>query len=99
MGKADLVLKIIKERRFPTRERTRIEFLADSFAGHGVVTPRRSRDICAEQRARERKAHRILRFEFYVECSCGYKGPSRNHACKKCGAAIPLLVQLSLLNS
>jgi len=29
-----------------------------------------------------------LRFEYYVECSCRYKGPSLDHACPKCGAKI-----------
>jgi hypothetical protein len=49
---------------------------------------RRSRDICQEERTKEKRAHRILRYEFYVECSCGFKGRSQNHACQKCGAEI-----------
>lgn len=88
VGKAALVLSILKEPRFPKRRQTRINFLADSFAGLGVVTPRRSRDICARERARTQHTTYIIRYEFYVECSCGYKGHSENHACPKCGAPI-----------
>ena len=83
-----LILKVLKERRFPKRRQVRIDFLADSIAGFGIVTPRRSRDICAEERARQKKTHHILRVEYYVECSCGHKGPSLDHACRKCGAQI-----------
>ena len=25
-----------------------------------------------------------------IECSCGYQGPARDNACRKCGAEIPL---------
>jgi hypothetical protein len=85
---APLILKVIKEPKFPKRQQARINFLADSVAGMGSVTPRRSRDVCAEQRAATAHTHQILRYEFYVECSCGYKGRSENHACRKCGADI-----------
>ena len=85
-----LILEILKDPQFPKRQKAQIGFLADSFAAWGVVTPRRSRDICVAERAKERKAHHILRYEFYVECSCGYVGPSRDKACKDCGAPIPL---------
>jgi hypothetical protein len=87
-GLAALALKTLRERTFPKRRRSRINFLADSLAGVGVVSLRRSRDICAEERARTQAQHHILRYEYYVECSCGYKGPSLNHACRKCNAAI-----------
>jgi hypothetical protein len=88
---ASLILQIINERRFPKRRTAQIQFVADSLAGLGMVTPRRSRDTCARERIREMKAkqaHRILRYEYYVECSCGYKGRSKEHACRKCGAKI-----------
>jgi len=88
-GIAHLILTVLKESRFPKRRLARINFLADSLAGLGTVTPRRSRDICAEERKREKGMHHIIRYEFYVVCSCGYKGPSLDHACGKCGAAIP----------
>jgi hypothetical protein len=85
---ASLILAVLKERSFPRRQRARINFLADSLAGTGIVSPRRSRDICAAERAKEKRTHHIIRFEFYVECSCGYKGHSRDHACPECGAGI-----------
>jgi len=85
---AQLILTVLKDSRFPKRQKARINFLADSTAGLGLVTPRRSRDICAQERARETSTHHILRYEYYVECSCGYKGRSQGHACRKCGARI-----------
>jgi hypothetical protein len=94
---ASLILAVLHDPDFPKRDRqARINFLADSLAARGVVTPRSSRDICARARAKERRksAHKILRHEFYVECSCGYKGPARNSACRKCGAEIDFLPQV-----
>lgn len=88
---ASLILAVLHDQDFPKRDKeARINFLADSLAARGVVTPRTSRDICARKRAKERSksAHIILRHEFYVECSCGYKGPARDNACRKCGAEI-----------
>jgi hypothetical protein len=93
-----LILTVLRDPEFPKRDKkARIKFLADSLAARGAVTPRTSRDICARERARERKksVHRILRREYYVECSCGYKGPARDNACRKCGAEIsPTLQEL-----
>jgi len=75
----------------PKRKReAQINFLADSIAACDRVTPRSSRDICERERAQIKRVHRIIRYEFYIECSCGYKGRSRNHACPQCEAAIPL---------
>src|SRR6266852_425496 len=85
---APRILEVLKERAFPKRQKARINFFADSLAGLGLVSARRSRDICAEDRAREKSTHHILRYEYYVECSCGYKGHSEDHACRKCGARI-----------
>lgn len=87
---AELILKIIKDPNFPKRQTARINFLADSLAGWGLVTPRRSRDICAEERSADAQRHQILRYEYWIECSCGYKGRSQNHGCKRCGAVIYL---------
>ena len=86
---AALIFKVLQERSFPQRDQSQIDFLADSIAGQGIVTPRRSRDICAAERKREKHTHHILRYEFYVECSCGYRGPSLDKACRKCHAQIP----------
>jgi hypothetical protein len=88
---ADLILRVVRDPKFPKRKReAQINFMADSIGGHGLVTPRRSRDICERERARIKCVHRILRYEYYIECSCGYKGVSRNHACAQCEAQIPL---------
>jgi hypothetical protein len=95
-GLSALTLQVLRESTLPTRPKPLQCFLADSLAGVGVVTPRRSRDICAQERAKEKRAHHILRVEFYVECSCGYLGPSKGHACPKCGAEISLPLSLGL---
>lgn len=92
-----LVLKVLHEPLFPRkRAKAQINFVADSLAAMGDVSPRRSRDICAKERARERakSPHKILRKEYYIECSCGYKGPARDKACRKCGAEISLVEEL-----
>ena len=92
------ILTVIKERKFPKRARAQIKFLANSLAGRPVVEPRTSRDICALGLAEEksRSPHRILRKEFYIECSCGFTGPALNNACRKCGAQISILPELFL---
>jgi len=90
------ILSVVREKRFPRKPRAQIKFLANSLAGLPNVEPRTSRDICAKGLA-EQKAkspHKILRKEFYVECSCGYKGPALNDACRKCGAQISFLPEL-----
>ena len=42
-------------------------------------------------------AHHIIRYEFYVECSCGYKGRSVDHACRKCEARIQFRIGMGAL--
>jgi hypothetical protein len=92
---ADLILQVLKEPKFPRQSRkAQINFLADSIAAHGAVTPRSSRDICERERARIKRVHHIVRYEFWIECSCGYKGCSLNHACPKCEAEIPFAADL-----
>ena len=90
---AEDILKVIREPKFPKRSAAQIGFVADSLAGRPNVEPRTSRDICAKERMKEgaKSRHKILCKEFYVECSCGYKGPAKNNACRKCGAEISLL--------
>jgi hypothetical protein len=85
---SSLISEVLREKTFPQRRKPQINFLADSVAGLGIVTARRSRDVCAAERARAKREHHILRYEYYVECSCGYKGPSKDHACRTCGAKI-----------
>ncbi len=83
-----VIPRILRERTFPKTRNAQIKFLADSLAGWGDISPRRSRDLCTEARASAARATRILRYEFYVVCSCGYEGPSLNHACQRCGAQV-----------
>jgi len=82
---ASLVLTVLREPKFPKRRQARINFLADSLAGLGSVTPRTSRDICARERAKDRakQRHRIVRREFYIECTCGYQGPAYEGKCPR----------------
>lgn len=98
VGIASLVVRVLHDPRFPRKIRQgQINFLADSLAAWGRVSPRRSRDICEQERRKEKRDHHIVRHEFYVECSCGYEGPARDNACRKCGAEIqPSLEGLSL---
>ena len=85
---APVILKVLMERSFPKRRKAQIGFIADSVAGLGKVSPRTSRDICAKERARTKRATHIVRYEFYIECSCEYTGNSVNHACPLCEAKI-----------
>jgi hypothetical protein len=90
------ILELLNDPDFPQRALPRTRFLARSLGGRPTLSFRRSRDICEEaDREEKRKSpHRILRREFYVECSCGYRGPALNDGCRKCGAQ----PQLSLDN-
>lgn len=81
---SELILKVKNDPKFPReRSASQIHFLADSLGGQGLVTPRRSREICAKERARKR--YFIVRREYYIECECGYKGPALDGACRDCG--------------
>lgn len=81
---SELILKILRDPKFPrARSASQIHFLSDSLGGQGFVTPRRSREICAEERSKVR--HVIVRQEYYIECSCGYQGPAFDGACRNCG--------------
>jgi hypothetical protein len=85
------ILSLLQDPDFPKRTRPRIKFLAHSLAGRPLRAFRTSRDIC-EKTARQEKLkspHKILRREFYIECSCGYQGPARDNGCRKCGAQAP----------
>lgn len=91
-GSVPLILSVLREKTFPKTMPAQLDYLADSLAGMGQVSPRSSRDICGRERARERakSPHRIIRKEFYIECTCGYRGPALNNACRRCRAEIPL---------
>jgi hypothetical protein len=85
LGFSTRVFEIIhRDRKFPcARLKSQIHFLADSLGAEGVVTFRRSREICAIERKKVR--HRIVRREFYIECTCTYRGPALNGGCPDCG--------------
>jgi hypothetical protein len=81
---SELILKVKNDPKFPReRSASQIHFLADSLGGQGLVTPRRSREICARERSK--KKYFIVRREYYIECECGYKGPALDGACRDCG--------------
>ncbi len=77
------VEKIREDPKFPVKVKTQIAFFAESLAGLGRISPRRSRDICAE--GRKKKRHTIIRQDYYIECTCGYEGPAKHGACPDCG--------------
>ncbi len=83
-----MIAELLRDPNCPKTQKGRVNFLADSVAGLGRVSARRSRDICAAERAKAKRTHAILRFEYYVVCSCGYDGHSLKHACPLCGARI-----------
>lgn len=82
---SELILQIIREAKFPKRPAPQVAFLADSLSGLGWVSPRRSRDIC--ERERKHPPHKIIRQDFYIECTCKYKGPAHYGSCPKCGTS------------
>jgi hypothetical protein len=88
----ELIFQCLKDAKFPKRDlEAREQFIADSLAGDGRVSIRRSRDICQEERARRKRQGTILRREFYIECSCSYEGPAFRDACPDCGAEVSYL--------
>lgn len=91
---SQLLVEVLNEKTFPQRAKSMQRFIADSIAGVGIVTPRRSRDICAQARMAKKRVHHILRWEVFIECSCGYQGQSRDHGCPECGTKIEFPVNL-----
>ncbi len=80
---SSLILRILRDPKFPKRPEPQKNFLADSLAGRGLISPRRSRDIC--ERERKTKVNYIIRQDYYVECTCRYKGPALHGSCPRCG--------------
>lgn len=86
-----LFLDWLRERKFPRFERrAQMRHFAESIAApsfgyRGKISLRRSRDLCWK----EREHGTILRVEYYIECSCRYKGPVKDQKCPRCGAEIP----------
>jgi hypothetical protein len=90
------IFAVLREKKFPRKPRAQVKILANSLTGRPNVEARTSRDICAIGLAegKARSPHKIPRKEFYVECSCGFKGLALDNACRKCGAEISLLPEL-----
>ena len=90
------IFLLLKDEDFPQRSIPQIKFLARSLAGRPTISFRTSRDICEKEdlRKKQRSPHRILRREYFIECSCGYKGPALDSDCPECGAQ----PQLSLVD-
>jgi len=75
-----------QEGKFPkTNLERKMHHLADSVAAEGFLTPRRCRDVCLEERKRQAQLGMIFRREFYIECTCGYRGPAKGGGCLQCG--------------
>ncbi len=79
---ASLVLRVLREPKCPKRRKPQINFLADSLAGVDWVSARRARDICDQER--KKKVNYIFRQDYYIECTCRYKGPALHRKCPKC---------------
>jgi hypothetical protein len=74
------------EGKFPkTNLERKMRHLADSVAAEGFLTPRRCRDVCLEERKRQAQLGMIFRREFYIECTCSYRGPAKGGGCPQCG--------------
>ena len=70
---SELILQILRDPKFPAvRSASQIHFLADSLGGQGFVGPRRSREICAEERSRVR--HVIVRRNTTLSARAATKG-------------------------
>ncbi len=80
-----LIFEVVHHPKFPKRREPQINYLADSLAALGTVRPKRSREIVAQELAKERAKleHRVLRREFYIECTCGYEGPAYKGKCPR----------------
>jgi hypothetical protein len=86
------ILAVIKEKGFlQLGSEAQPRYVADSLATVGRTSFRRSRDIAAKAEPTSSE-HQIQYAEavWYVECSCGHKGPSKAYACQECGAKIPI---------
>jgi hypothetical protein len=80
---APLILQVLRDPKFPKRPEPQRNFLADSLAGRGRISARRSRDICEQEH--KKKVNYIIRQDYYIECTCRYKGPALHGRCPKCG--------------
>ena len=85
----ELLLSVLRDKQFPKQSREAQEqFIADSLAALGRVSIRRSRDIVQRERSARNRRGKILRREFYIECSRKCEGPAYRDACPRCGAQV-----------
>ena len=93
---APVILKAIKDAEFSTRRKAKINFLADSIAGVGLVTLRRSRTSGrgkgSKRGTKTSSLHHSIRVLHRVFLRL--QGTFQNHACPKCGAEILFPVSL-----
>lgn len=79
------IRKIRQDPKFPKTERAQKRFFAESLAGGGRISPRSSRDLCAD--LQKNPIHIIKRRDYYIECTCGYEGPAKYGRCPGCGTS------------
>jgi len=72
-----------RDRNFPKRRKAQARFLGESLGAEGEVSPRRSRDICGEERTRTRVKNIAPPAEFYIRC-CGKKRWTVDQLCPEC---------------
>jgi hypothetical protein len=73
LQKLGLLPSVLGDKQFPKKNRDAQEqFIADSLAASGRVSIQRSRDLVQRERSAGKKRGKILRREFYIECSCKY---------------------------
>jgi hypothetical protein len=85
----------VRAKTFPKGREARARFLGNSLGAVGTVSPRRSRDICGQERAKTKRATRQP--EFYINC-CGKKRWTVGQVCPECArnplsTNIPFLLQ------
>jgi hypothetical protein len=67
----------------PDHPHARGEKCSTVAAGPGGGGAGRPRDICEEERKKEDCY--IIRQDYYIQCTCRYKGPALHGKCPKCG--------------
>lgn len=71
----------VMDAKFPARRKPQAKFLGESLGASGEVSGRRSRDICGEERAKQRRDSEPI--ELYIKC-CGKKRWTENQVCPQC---------------
>jgi hypothetical protein len=84
------ILQAVRDPQFRRKKSpwAKINFIADSVGCLDTPSLRYSRNLVQEERKRERL--RIVSCEFYIRCSCGYKGPTESGSCPECKSGVTL---------